>query len=342
MSHRVGVVGVTGYTGIELLRLIHGHPELNLAAVAAGRSAGRTVSESWPAMEAFGDIGDLPIQAYDPMQLAQSCNVVFLALPHGISAETAPKLVDNGVIVVDLGADFRLKDAAVYERFYGQAHASPERIDEAVYGLVELNRSALAGATLIANPGCYPTAVSLAAWPLVNCGIAGDWLVADCLSGVSGAGRTPSSRNLFGEVAEQAGPYGLGGTHRHVPEIEQTLGVTVSFTPHLVPMIRGMVATVTIRPQKMLTSDQLHALYQEVYGDEPMITVRRSAPSTADVRGTNQAHIYPVLDEERGVVTVISVIDNLLKGASGQAVQCLNVALGLDESMGLPRFPLLP
>jgi N-acetyl-gamma-glutamyl-phosphate reductase len=267
---------------------------------------------------------------------------VFLGMPHGHAARIMPDLLARGLLVVDLGADFRFRDASTYERAYGLAHPSPELLGAAVYGLPELDRESIRGARLIANPGCYPTAVALAAAPLVRAGLAGDWLVADCMSGVSGAGRTPNARNLYCETTDAARAYGLSGTHRHAPEIEQTLGVRVTFTPHLVPMNRGMVATVHARPSQPPSLAALRALYADAYAGEPMIVLRDDAPGTADARGSNRAHVHVTVDAERGTVTTVCVIDNLVKGASGQAVQAMNIALGLPEAAGLPLFPVLP
>ncbi len=320
-----------------MLRILRAHPNLDPVWFAAGASAGTPLAASWPGLS--GLYPDT-IEAFDPDVAAERCDVVFLALPHGVAAAKAPQLLDCGLIVVDLGADFRLKDPAVYQRFYKIEHASPGLLDRAVYGLVELNRDALPGADLIANPGCYPTAVSLAVAPIVKHAGRGDWLVADCISGVSGAGRKAGSRNLFCEVHDCAAPYGLAGAHRHTPEIEQTLGTRVTFTPHLAPMTRGMIATVHTPwtgGQQLLTD-----LYAQAYADEAMVVLRDETPTTADARGTNRAHVHVSLNAERGIVTVVSVIDNLVKGASGQAVQAMNVALGLDETAGLPVFPVLP
>lgn len=338
-TYRVGIVGVSGYTGVELLRVLDGHPNLHATYFAAGKAAGQSLTDSWPGLTG---LLDGPIEAFDGDRCAAACDVVFLALPHGIAARTAPALVDAGCVVVDLGADFRLRDPAQYARYYKQEHAAPHRLKDAVYGLVELNRDALIGARLIANPGCYPTAVTLAGWPLVNAGLAGEHLFADCVSGVSGAGRKPSSRNLYCEVNEAVAAYGVAGSHRHTPEIEQNLGVRVSFTPHLVPMTRGMLATVHSSAGARTNPQELAELYRDTYAGEPMVVVRDAPPSTADARGTNRAHVHVALDEERGVISAFCAIDNLLKGASGQAVQAINVALRLDEQAGLPRFPVMP
>lgn len=340
MTYRVGIIGVSGYTGVELLRIASGHPDLEVTYLAAGRAAGGPLTRSWPGLT--GLLDGVPIEPFQADACVERCDVVFLALPHGIASQVAPGLLDAGLRVVDLGADFRLHDSATYERFYGVPHASPQLLAQAVYGLVELRREALVDASLIANPGCYPTAVGLAATPLVEAGWHDGWLVADCLSGVSGAGRNPTARNVFCEVAESAGPYGMAGTHRHVPEIEQTLGVSVTFTPHLVPMVRGMVATVHARPSEPIPVEAVRARFAERYRNDPMIVLREDVPTTADARGTNRVHVHVTSDAARRVITVTSVIDNLMKGASGQAVQALNVALRLPEARGLPLFPMLP
>lgn len=338
MKLRVGIAGITGYTGIELCRILAGHPEVRLVAAAGGTKAGQALDAVWPGVTG---LLDLPVETLDAASLAGRCDVVFLALPHGVSAPVAKELLEKGVLVVDLGADFRLKDPAVYEAAYGKAHPCPELLSSAVYALPEKNREAIRGARLLACPGCYPTATALALLPLVTAGLGRD-LVADCLSGISGAGRTPGPRNLYGEVAESASAYGLSGTHRHRPEIEQTLGQTIVFTPHLVPMIRGMLATAHARLVSPMSLAEIRELYRSCYADHPMIVLRDAPPSTAEVRGTNRALVHVSLDAERGVVTAVAAIDNLVKGASGQAVQAMNLALGLPETAGLPLFPLLP
>ncbi|MGM0577414.1 MAG: N-acetyl-gamma-glutamyl-phosphate reductase [Myxococcota bacterium] len=338
MAHKVGIVGITGYTGAELVRLVDAHPELELVHAAAGASAGRPVTASWPGLEG---LVDLEVEAFEPERVAEACDVVFVALPHGHAAEAAPTLLDAGLTVVDLGADFRLRDPAVYARYYGLEHPCPERLEDAVYGLPELTRADLEGARLVANPGCYPTAVTLAAKPLLDAGLAEGPLVASCMSAVSGAGRKPGPRNLYCETSESATPYGVAGTHRHTPEIEQNLDHPVVFTPHLVPMNRGLVATVHARLTRSVDLAELQEIYVTRYGFEPMIQLREEPPATAHVRGSNRAHVHVAVDEERGTATVIGVIDNLVKGAAGQAVQSLNAALGLPESTGLPMVPLL-
>ena len=333
---RAGIVGATGYTGIELLRIIERHPSLELSSVVGSSWAGKPLTSAWPGLS--GMLDGVLVERLDPSVLIDTCDVVFLALPHGVSAELVPALVTAGVRIIDLGADFRLKDPAVYERFYG-SHPAPEWLDKAIYGLTEWNRAQLPGATLVANPGCYPTATALAAKPLVDAGWSGELLVATCLSGVSGAGRKASPRSLFCEVGESAGPYGIAGSHRHGPEIEQTLGMAVSFTPHLVPMSRGMVATVIAKPSRIPTSQELNECYEAAYRESPAVILRGDTPATRDVRGSARAHVHVCLDRERGVITAVCAIDNLLKGASSQAVQNFNVSVGLDEMMGLPLWP---
>ena len=341
MALQIGIVGVSGYSGVELLRILDRHPAVEVAVLSAGKAAGLTLAQSWPGLE--GALGGRPIEAFAPETFAGRADIVFLGLPHGLSAAATPGLFAAGVkIVIDLGADFRLQDVALYERTYGVTHPCPELVPDAVYGLPELHRERLRGARLIANPGCYPTAMAIAALPLVEAGLA-DWLIADCVSGVSGAGRTANARNLYCEVQESVAPYGLAGTHRHSPEIEQTLGIPVTFTPHLVPMRRGMLATVHARPPGPLPSPEaLQALFRARYADHPMVVVRTAPPATADVRGTGLAHVFPTADPARGTITVVSAIDNLGKGAASQAVQCMNLAAGLEEGLGLPTFPILP
>ena len=338
MAINVAIVGVSGYTGVELLRLLHGHPHARVTAVSAGNAAGRSLDAVWPGLTGLSDHF---VDAVDPDDIAARADAVFLALPHGVSASVAPALLDAGLTVLDLGADFRLKDPAVYAAAYGAAHPCPERLADAVYGLPELHRDALRGAKLVAVPGCYPTATALAALPMVEAGLS-DWLVADCISGVSGAGRKAGPRNLYCEVQESAAPYGLAGTHRHTPEIEQTLGLPVTFAPHLAPMRRGMVATVHARLSAPLSTAALRDAYRARYANHPMVVVRDEPPATADVRGTARAHVHAVVDQRRGVATAVCVIDNLGKGASGQAIHCLNLALGLPETAGLDLLPLLP
>ena len=335
---RAGIVGITGYTGVELARLVAGHPKLELVLGAAGTSAGQPLSGVWPALEG---VLDLAVESVDAERLASACDVVFLAMPHGHAAALAPRLLEAGLVVVDLGADFRLRRPDLYARYYGLTHPSPGLLDEAVYGLPELNGDALPGARLIACPGCYPTAVTLAARPLL--GEVASPIVATCLSGVSGAGRGAAERTRFVETADQARAYGIAGSHRHSPEIEQNLdGASVVFTPHLAPMNRGIVATVVMQHPHPTTPDAVAERYRAAYSDAPMVVLRDAPPTTADVRGTNRVHLHVRHDSERSVTTAVCVIDNLVKGSGGQALQALNLAQGWPETLGLPMHPWLP
>lgn len=336
MSLRVGILGITGYTGYELVRLIAGHPSLELVFGGAGASAGTPLDQTWPGLTG---LSDLQVEEVDQDAIAERCDVVFIALPHGHAATLAPTLVEGGVLVVDLGADFRLHDPSVYERYYGLKHPNQTWLPRATYGLPELSRQGLEGARLIASPGCYVTAVTLAALPLVRAGLLEGPLVASGLSGISGAGRSPGPKNLYCSVAESAQAYAVAGAHRHTPEMEQNLGVPVSFTPHLVPMNRGLLATLTMPVASSLSTEHLQSLYEDTYGREPLIVLRDEPPSTADVRGSCRAHLHLALDRERSMVTVVCALDNLLKGAAGQALQALNGSLGLPETTGLPLYP---
>lgn len=332
---RAAVVGASGFAGGELVRLIAGHPRLQLEQVAAGRWAGQRLDACWPGLRGL-DEGALVLASPDVDRLAQ-VDVVFLALPHGASAELAAGLLERGVRVVDLGADFRL-GAADWARAYGSPHPHPGLLERARYALVELGQVGL-DERLLAAPGCYPTAVSLAALPLLSLGV--DHVVADCLSGVSGAGRAAKPTTTFCGVSEGASAYGLAGTHRHTVEMEQVLGVPVTFTPHLVPMQRGLLATVKVRPTTVPTHDALQALLTQAYAGSSVVHVVPDPPSTHHVRGTARALVHGAVDPARGVVTTVCVIDNLLKGAGGQAIQALNHTLRWPETLGLPLIPVM-
>ncbi len=339
--HKVGIAGVSGYAGVELLRLVLGHPHLELAALAGGSSAGRTVAQLWPGLA--GHPGLPRVSSMDELAEMDDLDFIFLALPHGVSGPwlaAHPGLLDR-TRVIDLGADFRLRDPAAYAAAYGRPHPIPALLDTAVYGLPELHGDRIPGARLVANPGCYPTATALAALPLVEAGLA-RWVVSSCVSGVSGAGRKPGARNLYCEVQESVVAYGLAGSHRHTPEMEQTLGLPVSFTPHLVPMVRGMLATVCMGVTDNADLDAISGIYQGRLGDCPAVRLRDTAPATGEVRGTALAHVHVAVDAQRRVVTATCAIDNLGKGASAQAVHNLNLMLGLPELTGLPTVPLLP
>lgn len=341
---RVGIVGGTGYTGAELLRLLVRHPEASLAVITSRGEAGQAVSDVFPHLR--GQL-DLSFSAPDPGALAE-CDLVFFATPNGTAMRQVPALLARDVRVIDLAADFRLRDAALWARWYGMEHACPELLDEAVYGLPELYRDAIRGARLVANPGCYPTAVTLGLLPLLEKGaVDPGWLIADAKSGVSGAGRKAEVGLLMAEVGESFKAYAVQG-HRHAPEIMQTLGaasgvdVALTFVPHLLPMSRGIEATLYARLRDPALD--VEALFARRYANEPFVDVMPagSHPETRSVRGSNLCRIAPARQGDSGVVVVQSVIDNLVKGAAGQALQNMNLMLGLDERLGLDGLALLP
>ena len=340
---KIGIVGGTGYTGVELLRLLATHPQSELVAITSRAEAGRPVADLYPNLR--GHVA-LAFSEPDPAVLA-GCDLVFFATPNGTAMQMVPGLLDAGVKVIDLAADFRLRDAALWSQWYGMEHACPELLAEAVYGMPELNRDKIKAARLVANPGCYPTATALGFLPLVENGLVDtSSLVADCKSGVSGAGRGANAAMLMGEVGESFKAYGVAG-HRHLPEIRQTLGwvgdkpVGLTFVPHLLPMIRGIHATLYGR----LTAEaDLQALFEERYADEPFVDVLPpgSHPETRSVRGVNHCRIAVHRPQGGDTVVVLSVIDNLTKGAAGQAVHNMNLMFGLPETTGLNHVALLP
>ena len=336
----VTVVGAAGYAGIEAVRLVLGHPRLRLAAVTSSADAGKAVSAVYPA---FRDVTELEFCLPDAAEIARVSTVALLAVPHTAALALAPQLIDAGVTVVDMSADFRLKDPAAYQSWYGVAHTSPELLPEAVFGLPELNRAALPGARLVACPGCYPTATTLAAFPALAASVvSSSRIVVDAKSGVSGAGRTASSATHFVAVNESVAPYKVA-THRHTPEIEQALSsvagraMSVVFAPHLVPMTRGLLSTVYLEVDEGFSGSDAIDLYRSRYADEPFVTVCPAGvmPSTAEVRGTNRAVVGVTVDERTRTLIVACAIDNLVKGAAGQAIQCANAVLGFPETEGL-------
>lgn len=342
---RVGILGASGYTGAELLRLIALHPDLELAYATADTQAGVAFGDLYPSLTA--QYPGRTFDAFDPAS-AEGLDLVFLGLPHEASMALAPQLVGKVGCVVDLSAAFRLKDAALYPQWYGFRHDQPDLLADAVYGLPERTRADLKGARLVATPGCYVTAATLALAPLLDAGlIASTGLIVDAASGVSGAGRAAKEATSFCTIDENMSAYGLLD-HRHTPEIEQNLGaagreVSVLFTPHLVPMNRGILATCYARPAvDGLSTESLLDTLTRTYSDEPFVVVTSSSPSTKATLGSNTAHITARYDERTGHVVVISAVDNLTKGASGGAVQAANVALGLDETAGLPTVGLMP
>lgn len=341
---RVGIVGGTGYTGSELLRLLVSHPQVSLVAITSRAEAGTSVAELFSHLR-----GWLDLRFTEPdISLLSECDLVFFATPNGTAMKLVPELLARGTRVIDLAADFRLKDSAQWEHWYGMPHACPDLLEQAVYGLPELNREAIRSARLVANPGCYPTAVTLGFLPLVEADMVDpSWLVADAKSGVSGAGRKASVGILFAEVGESFKAYAVSG-HRHQPEISQNLAYVASdrlqltFVPHLVPMIRGIEATLYAR--LVDSGADLQALFEGRYAAEPFVDVLPpgSHPETRSVRGTNHCRIAVTEPLGRGTVVVQSVIDNLVKGAAGQAVQNMNLMFGFDESTALADVALLP
>ena len=337
---RAVVVGGTGYTGAELVRLSLAHPSLELVSIVGNTTAGQAVAEVLPSLRG---VVDGAVQPFDPDAIASQADVAFCALPHAASAEAVGALRERDKIVLDLSADFRFEDLSVYEAWYG-THPVPERLGEAVYGLVELHREELRAADLIAVPGCYPTASTLALAPLVKNGLVrSEGIVVDAKSGVSGAGRGVSAATQFSETAEGVRAY-KAGAHRHGPEIEQELSrlagspIQIAFVPHLLPMTRGILATCYAQPAGADTSaaaciEAARALYD----GSPSVQVLDEGehPDTLWVRGSNRVHLAYAQDQTSGMIIAMSAIDNLLKGASGQAIQCLNVRFGLDEGAGL-------
>ena len=344
MTLKTGIVGGTGYTGVELLRLLAGHPEVELSVITSRSEAGRDVADLFPNLRGY-----LDIRFTEPdIGALAVCDVVFFATPNGTAMTMAPQLIEAGVRIVDLAADFRLKRAAEWEEWYGIPHSCPEYLVQAVYGLTEVNRDAIREARLVANPGCYPTAVQLGFLPLIEQRVVDiDYLIADAKSGVSGAGRKATTGTLLCEASENFKAYAVPG-HRHLPEIRQGLElaagqpVSLTFVPHLTPMIRGIHAT--LYAQLRDPDRDLQALYEARYGNEPFVDVLPPGthPETRSVRGANQCRIAVHQPRNGGVVVILSVIDNLVKGAAGQAVQNMNVMFGLDETSGLSGIAVLP
>ena len=340
---KAGIVGGTGYTGVELLRLLAQHPDVELSAITSRGEAGTPVADMFPSLRgrvdlAFSDPKDAPLDR---------CDVVFFATPNGIAMQQTRALLDAGVRVIDLAADFRIKDIAVWEKWYGMTHAAPDLVAEAVYGLPEVNREAIRKARLVANPGCYPTAAQLGLLPLIEAGCVDTGnLIADCKSGVSGAGRKVETHILFAEASDNFKAYGVAG-HRHLPEIRQGLSlaagvpVGLTFVPHLTPLIRGIHATLYARVSR---EEDFQALFERRYAKEPFVDVLppKSHPETRSVRASNLCRIAVHRPQGGDTLVILSVIDNLTKGAAGQAVQNMNLMFGFDECIALSQVPVLP
>jgi N-acetyl-gamma-glutamyl-phosphate reductase len=344
---RVAIVGASGYTGLELLRIVLRHPHFELVAATSEQRAGVPVGEAFPSLR--GQL-DLTFQSNDPERLVGGVDLAFTALPHAASAPTVRALRKAGIPVVDLSADFRLRDPATYAAWYGE-HAAPELLGASVYGLPELHRAALRRAALVAVPGCYPTSVLLPLVPFLRAGLVEtSGVVVDSKSGVSGAGRTADARFLFAEREGNCEAYKVGYAHRHVPEMEQeaTLaagqGVQITFVPHLLPTTRGIATSVYLRPRERMTAADARDVLAAAYADERFVRVlpEGEAPSLASVRGSNYCDVAAFADQRNGSLILLSALDNLVKGASGQAVQCANLMSGFPEEAGLLDAAMIP
>ena len=343
---KVAVVGGSGYTGLELLRILLRHPRVELVAATSEQRAGRPVGAAFPSL---AGLTDLVFEAADPATLAERADACFTCLPHAASAPTVAALRKGGAAVVDLSADFRLRDPAAYAGAYGE-HGAPELFGQAAYGLPELHRDRIRGADFVAAPGCYPTSVLLPLTPFLREGLVEPAVHVDARSGVSGAGRKLAEDYLLAELADNVTAYKVGGGHRHVPEMEEQAGlaaggeVRIAFVPHLLPLIRGIATTVFARPLGPLSGADARAVLERAYAEEPFVRVlpEGATPSLASVRGSNFCDVQAVVDERTGSLVLLAALDNLVKGASGQAVQCLNLMQGWPETEGLLEAPLVP
>ncbi len=335
----VGIIGASGYVGAELMRLLAHHDGFDLRFVTGDTQAGQLVGDLYPHLAAIG--AGREFVKYDP-ELLDEASMAFLALPHGQSMAMAADILDRGKVAVDLAADFRLTDAGQYQQWYGEQHQAPELLTQFSYGLPELFRDEIADAAAVAVPGCYPTAAALAVAPLIRLSlIEADGVIVDAASGVSGAGRPPKAHTTFCAVDGDFTAYGLLD-HRHTPEIEQAAGASVLFTPHLAPMNRGILATCYAKPAAEVSTDSLLVALSEFYADEPFIVVSERPPSTKATLGSNAAHLTVCFDARTQTVVALCAIDNLVKGAAGQAVQCANLISGLDETAGLTALGVYP
>ncbi|HBR33540.1 MAG TPA: N-acetyl-gamma-glutamyl-phosphate reductase [Firmicutes bacterium] len=345
---KVGIIGVNGYAGGEVLRLLARHPQVEVAVVASRSQSGREITTCFPSMRG-NKVGDLQIVPVDPTEFS-GCDLVMLAVPHGVAAELAPVFLHQGKKVIDLGADFRFNDPLVYEDWYGIKHAAPDLLNEAVYGLPELYRAQIKEARLVGNPGCYPTSILLGTAPLLKSGLQEvELLIADSKSGVSGAGRSAKLELQYAEVEGDFKAYGLV-RHRHVAEIEAVATaiagreVRASFTPHLVPMVRGLFSTIHLVLKEEMTTAELIRVYQDFYQGEPFVTILPEPylPQTKAVNYTNNCHLSLRVDSRTKQLIILSALDNLLKGAAGQAIQNLNLMFGLEETLGLEQVGIWP
>ncbi len=337
---KVGVVGASGYLGAELLRLLSNHQDMTVSALQGHGSAGNAVADLYPGLEPA--YSGMSIETFDPKSLS-GLDLVFLALPSGVAAAQAEVLMAAVPLVVDLSADFRLKNAGLYDRWYSFAHPAPHLLEKAVYGLPEFYRSEIAQASLIASPGCYVTAATLAVKPFVEANVLekDDCLIVDGASGTSGAGRQLTETTHHGYINENFVAYGLLD-HRHTPEMEQVIGKQVLFTPHLLPMTRGILVTCYAKAAHKLTSKELFEMQRTFYKDEPFVAVTEKPPATRDCYGSNTARLSAYYDDRTGYVVMLAAIDNLCKGGAGQALQSANIALGIEETCGLTQIGVIP
>lgn len=342
--HKIGIIGATGYTGSELVRLLHSHPDIEIAIITSETYAGQKFSDIHPQ---FKDIVDITLKPASEITCA-SPDLVFLALPHGVSMDYVKDLADKDIRIIDLSGDFRLPSKQLYEQWYNKTHSYPEGIARAIYGIPELFRNDIIKAKLIANPGCFPTGAIVAAAPLVKEKLVdAKRLIFDSKTGVTGAGIKPKLVTHFSNVNENFKAYGIK-THRHTIEIQETLSkygqdtTTIQFTPHLLPVDRGILTSVYAIPKGKITDEDLSEIYSKYYDNEPFIRLLDTNPEIKNIRGTNYIDIYPVFDERTGNIMVFSAIDNLVRGAAGQAVQNMNLMLGIDESKALNTIPIRP
>lgn len=338
-SLHVGIIGASGYTGAELLRLVAQHPNFTLSVATGDSMAGTRAADLYPSLEVA--YPNLVFSEFDP-SIVDGLDVVFMGLPHEASMELAPSLVGSVGCVVDLSAAYRLKDKSAYPEFYGFEHSQPDLLAQAVFGLPELHRDALRSAKLIATPGCHVTAATLALRPLIDAGlIETSGVIVNTVTGITGAGRKPTATNVFTNIDSNAMAYGLL-SHRHTPEMQQEIGADLLFTPHLVPMSRGLLATCYARPTATCSDGAVKEALHDFFSDEPFVAVTEAPPATKSVLGSNAAHVSATYDERTGTVIAMCALDNLTKGASGGAIQAANVALGLDESAGLTVVGVAP
>ncbi|MGH2633471.1 MAG: N-acetyl-gamma-glutamyl-phosphate reductase [Tepidiformaceae bacterium] len=341
MTYRVGIINVTGFAGMEAARLLWNHPGARITAITGRSLAGQKLGEAFPHLAVYGDF---PITA----EIESEVDIVFSALPTAASAVACEPFIRAGVKVIDIAADFRLKDPAAFREWFGQEHPAPDLLAEAVYGLPELNRDAIARAALVANPGCYPAAAILALAPAVAAGLVGDQVVVDAKSGISGAGRGSGGSFGYSEVNEDVSSYKIG-KHNHQPEIAQELAglregpaPKVTFVPHLVPMTRGIHATCYAPLARPVTQAEVDAVYEDFYREAPFTQVSKTPPHTKHTLGSNRCIVHPAVDERNGVLVAIGVLDNLVKGAAGQAIENMNLMLGLPQTAGLDLAAVYP